>query len=302
MEDQDLKDLEMTIQETKGQEIEDQGTEETPSRSYNLLIVLLIILLAVTVFVAYVNVVQPKWFIDWRDKTLSELNIQNPFAAPDETIVDPDKIPDALREEDAKTCAALEELGAIVIRDTMTKMGSVVHLNAETNSDEAQKLVGKLIYLNAMNMADANLTDEQTDNWVNLDHCTSLNIQGNHGVTSASLENISEMAGLDGVYVENTDISGENLEKLLKLTNVKILNMSGCKLKDEDMKVLGQMKSIHWLLIEDMELTDACLPAFMDMPNLKTLTIMKGNNISREAAQKFEKDFSAKNGTRIEVN
>ena len=302
MEDQEMKELEMAIQETDGQEIEDQEINEASPRSYNLLIVLLVILLGVTVFVAYVNVVQPKWFIDWRDKTLSELNIQNPFAAPDEMIVDPDKIPDGLLEEDAKTCAALEKLGAIVIRDTMTKMGSVVHLNAETNSDEAQKLMGKLLYLNAINAAEANLTDDQTDNWVNLDHCTSLNIQGNHGITSESLENIAEMANLDGVYVENTDISGDDLDKLLKLTHVKIMNMSGCKLKDEDMKVLGQMKSIHWLLLEDMELTDACLPAFMNMPNLKTLTIMKGNSISKEAAKKFEADFSAKNGTRIEVN
>ncbi|MCR5164092.1 MAG: hypothetical protein K6C40_08760 [Thermoguttaceae bacterium] len=302
-----MQELEMAIQKKESQEIEDQETEdqekkEASTRSYNLLIVLLIILLGVTVFVAYVNLLQPKWFIDWRDKTLSELNIQNPFAVPDETIVDPDKIPDALKEADAKTCAELEKLGAIVIRDTLTKMGSVVHLNAETNSDEAQELMGKLIYLNAINVADANLTDEQTQNWINLDHCTSLNIQGNHGITSASLENISEMAGLDGVYLENTSISGENLEKLLKLTNVKILNMSGCKLKDEDMKVLGQMKSIHWLLLNDMELTDECLPAFMDMPNLKTITIMKGNNISREAAQKFEKDFFEKNQTKVQVD
>ncbi len=302
MEDQEMKELEMVIQEKKDQESQEQEMEVPSTRSYNLLIVLLIVLLGVTVFVAYVNTVQPKWFIDWRDQTLSQLNIQNPFAAPDELIVDPDKIPDGLREEDAKICAELEKLGAIVIRDTMTKMGSVVHLNAETNCDEAQKLMGKLIYLNAMNVADANLTDEQTENWVNLDHCTSLNIQGNHGITSESLENIAEMANLDGVYVENTDISGENLDKLLKLTHVKIMNMSGCKLKDEDMKVLGQMQSIHWLLIEDMDLTDACLPAFMNMPNLKTLTIMKGNNISREAARKFEKDFSEKNGTKVEVN
>lgn len=302
MGDQEMNELEMAIQKTDGQEIEDQEIKESSPRSYNLLIVLLVMLLGVTVFVAYVNILQPKWFIDWRDKTLSELNIQNPFVVPDETIVDPDKIPDAIKEEDAKTCAELEKLGAIVIRDTLTKMGSVVHLNAETNSDEAQKLMGKLIYLNAINVADANLTDEQTQNWINLDHCTSLNIQGNHGITSASLENIAEMAGLDGVYLENTDISGENLEKLLQLTNVKILNMSGCKLKDEDMKVLGQMKSIHWLLLTDMELTDECLPAFMDMPNLKTITIMKGNNISKEAAQKFEKDFFEKNQTKVQVD
>ena len=71
MEDQEMKELEMAIQETDGQEIEDQEINEASPRSYNLLIVLLVILLGVTVFVAYVNVVQPKWFIDWRDKTLS---------------------------------------------------------------------------------------------------------------------------------------------------------------------------------------------------------------------------------------
>jgi len=274
----------------------------SPKKSYNVLIILLLILLGVTVFVAYINIAQPKWFIEWRDATLSNLKIENPFAAPDEMIVDPDKIPDAIKQADAQTCAELEKLGAIVVRDTLTKMGSVVHLTAGTNSDKAQELLGKLIYLNAMNVVEANLTDAQTANWVNLDHCTSLNIQGNHGITSAALENISEMSNLDGVYVENTDISGENLDKILKLTHVKIMNMSGCKLKDVDMKVLGQMKSLHWLLIENMELTDACLPAFMEMPNLKTLTIKKGNQISNEAAKQFEKDFYAKNGTKVDVN
>ena len=98
MEDQEMKELEMVIQEKKDQGSQEQEMEVPSTRSYNLLIVLLIVLLGVTVFVAYVNTVQPKWFIDWRDQTLSQLNIQNPFAAPDELIVDPDKIPDGLRE------------------------------------------------------------------------------------------------------------------------------------------------------------------------------------------------------------
>ena len=88
-----------------------------------------------------------------------------------------------------------------------------------------------------------------------------------------------------------TEISGEDLEQLLNLKTVKIMNIGKSKLTDEDMKIIGQMKSLHWILVEEVGLTDACLPYFMDMPNLKTLTIREGNQITPEGAEKFVKDF-----------
>ena len=51
MEDQEMKELEMVIQEKKDQESQEQEMEVPSTRSYNLLIVLLIVLLGVTVFV-----------------------------------------------------------------------------------------------------------------------------------------------------------------------------------------------------------------------------------------------------------
>lgn len=270
-------------------------------RSHALLIVLLLILLGVTAFVAWVNFAKPKQFLAWRDATLQKLNIQNPFEVQDELIVDPDKIPDGIRKNDHKICSALDQLGAIVIRDSLTRMGSVVHLNAETNSDETMKLVGKLLYLNAINAVDANVTDAQAAHWESLQHLTSLNVQGNP-LTSKSLPSIAAMKEIDGLYLENTQISGEGLSAILELPHVKILNLSGCRLTDADMKVLGQMKSLHWILIQNMNLTDAALPAFLEMPNLKTITIKEGNQISQEAADRFMKDFTEKNGTRIDVN
>lgn len=275
--------------------------EEVP-RSNVLLYVLLGILVAVGAFVAWVNVAKPPKVLELRDRMLANLDIQNPFAAPEEMdVVDPNAIPEEKKKADAEACAALDALGAIVIRDSITKMGSVVHLDAKTNSDEAMKLVGKLTYLNAINAVDANVTDAQTENWVTLQRLTSLNVQ-NNPITSKSLVNIAQMASLDGVYLENTDISGEGLEVILALDDVKILNMSGCQLKDADMAVIGQMKSLHWILIENMNLTDACLAHFVDMPNLKTVTIKKGNQITEEGAQKFIKAFREKHGLQVDVN
>ncbi len=275
--------------------------EEAP-RSNVLLYVLLGILVVVGAFVAWVNVAKPPKVLELRDRMLADLDIQNPFAAPEDMgVVDPDAIPEAIKNADAEACKALDALGAIVIRDSITKMGSVVHLDTKTNSDEAMKLVGKLTYLNALNAVNAEVTDAQTENWVALQRLTSLNVQ-NNPITSKSLKNIAQMASLDGVYLENTDISSENLEAILALDNVKILNLSGCQLKDADMAIIGQMKSLHWILIENMNLTDACLMSFVDMPNLKTVTIKKGNQITDEGAQKFIKAFREKHGLQVDVN
>ncbi len=278
-----------------------ENYEEYPPRSNTLLYSLLAILIGVTIFVVWVNVAKPKTVLDYRDKLLQVLNIQNPFAIQDETIIDPNAIGEDLKAQDAAVCKKLEEMGVIVIRDTITKLGSVVHLNSETNSDEAMALTGKLTWLNAINAANANVTDEQTACWINLKHLTSLNAQDNP-ITSASLKNIAQMPSIDGLYLEGTDISGENLEQLLNLKTVKIMNIGKSKLTDEDMKIIGQMKSLHWILIQDIGLTDACLPYFMDMPNLKTLTIRRGNQITSEGAEKFVKDFFEKNGTKVDVN
>lgn len=280
---------------------EEYEEKDDAPRGHGLLFFLLGILGVVTAFVLWVNLTQPKWFLEWRDSTLAGLNIQNPFAASDDTLIDPESISQETRDADAQICAQLDEMKIVVVRDSITRLGSVVHLDSEKNSDEVMALVGKLTYLNALNAVNANLTDAQTANWVSLTRLTSLNIQDNP-LTSASLPNIAKMVNLDGLYLSGNEISGENLEELVKLPHVKIMNIGGTKLTDDDMKVLGQMKSLHWLLIEDLGLTEACLPSFLDMPNLKTLTILKGNQISKEAAKKFEKDFMAKNGTELTVN
>lgn len=278
-----------------------ENYEEYSPRSNALLYFLLTILVGVTIFVVWVNVAKPKAVLDYRDKLLMNLNIQNPFAVQDETIIDPNAIDEKLKAQDAAICKQLDEMGVIVIRDTITKLGSVVHLNSETNSDETMALTGKLTWLNAINAANANVTDEQTACWVNLKRLTSLNVQDNP-ITSASLKNIAQMPSIDGLYLEGTDISGEDLDQLLNLKTVKIMNIGKSKLTDEDMKVIGQMKSLHWLLIQNVGLTDACLPYFMDMPNLKTLTIREGNQITQEGAENFMKAFLEKNGTKVDVN
>lgn len=276
--------------------------EEKP-RDHYLLAFLLLIFALVTAFVVWVNVAKPPKFIAWRDAMLVKLNIHNPFEAPGEDvlIVDPDKIPEAVRTADEALCKKLESLGVIVIRDSLTKMASVVHISAETNSDEVAQLVGQLIYLNAINITNANLTDEQAASWVNLKRVTSLNAASNP-LTSKGIASIAQMTELDGLYLEQTSISGEGLEAILQLPHVKIININGTKLTDADMKIIAGMKSLHWILAEDLNLTDACLPYFMDMPNLKTLTIKKGNQITDEGAKKFVHDYVAKNGTNIEIN
>jgi len=275
--------------------------EEDAPRGNTLLYFLLAFLVCVTAFVVWVNVAKPKAVLDFRDRLLQNFDIQNPFAVQDESILDPNEISAELKAQDAAVCQKLEEMGVIVIRDTITKLGSVVHLNAETNSDEAMALVGKLTWLNAINASGANVTDEQTAHWVNLKYLTSLNVQ-NNSLTSASLKNIAQMPSIDGLYLEGTEISGEDLEQLLNLKTVKIMNIGKSKLTDEDMKIIGQMKSLHWILVEEVGLTDACLPYFMDMPNLKTLTIREGNQITPEGAEKFVKDFYEKNGIKVDIN
>lgn len=280
---------------------EGKQKEDAP-RGHGLLIFLLGILGIVTAFVLWVNLTQPKWFLEWRDATLADLNIQNPFTAGgDETLLDPDAIPQEVKDADAQICAQLDAMNILVIRDSLTRLGSVVHLSSENNSDEAMALVGKLIYLNTLNAVEANVTDAQTANWGSLTRLTSLNVQ-NNPITSASLPNIAKMVNIDGLYLEGTDISGENLEMLTALSHVKIMNVGGTKLTDDDTKVLGKMTSLHWLLIKDLGLTDACLSNFLDMPNLKTLTIREGNQITDEAAKKFMKDYMAKHGTEVTVD
>ncbi len=277
--------------------------EEEKPRSYFTLIALLLIFGVVTSVVVWVNVAKPPKFLAWRDAQLAKLNIHNPFEAeiPADIITDPDKIPEAVRTADEALCKQLEGLGVIVIRDSLTKMASVVHISAETNSDEVAELVGKLMYLNAINITNANLTDAQIAHWVTLKRVTSLNA-ANNPITGASVASIAQMCELDGVYLEGTQISGDGLDAILSLPHVKILNINGTKLTDADMKVIGQMKSLHWVLAQDLNLTDECLPYFMDMPNLKTLTIKEGNQITPEGAQKFIQDYQTKNGTKIEIN
>lgn len=262
---------------------------KSSSRFGARLVILLAIFGGVTAFVVYVNMENPPWFIEWRDTTLKEWGLRNPFAPEEEEpeFVQEGDLPEAVKAADALACSNLEKTGAFVVRDTMTKLGNVVHLKPEGLTDEALTELAKLTYLNTLNAVDVGLTDEQCAYLADLDHLRSLNLGGNP-ITSASLLHLSRMDLLTGVYLNATEISGENLELLIANDEIKILDLSNTALTDADMKKLAASTSINWLLIKGNCLTDAGILDLAPMPELRHLTVMEGSEITKEGKRALQ--------------
>lgn len=276
-------------------------SESNPSSSPRFwgirLVVLLLIFAGVTAFVVWVNVAKPPAVLKWRDEMLQKWHIRNPLAREEVIFITAEDVPEEDRKQDAELCKAIEDLGILVIRDSSTRMGNAIHIREGQSSEKLFQLISQLKYLNALNAEDVQITDALCRYLETQKVLRSLSM-GKNPITSAALPSIGQMEMVTGLYLRETELTGENLECLANLKELKIMDLSGTKLTNEDMKKIARIESIHWLLLNDLGIDDEGMLHLSAMPELRHLTIQKGNQISQDAIQKMR--TSAKNDLTID--
>ncbi|MDO4582742.1 MAG: hypothetical protein Q4D62_01440 [Planctomycetia bacterium] len=264
-----------------------ESNQPSPSPFWKIRLGILLLLFAgVTAFVVWVNIEKPPAILKWRDDMLQKLHIRNPLASEEVIFITADDVPEKLRKEDAEICKAIEDLGILVVRDSATRMGNAIHIREGQGSEKLFQLIRQLKYLNALNADGAQITDDLCRYLETQKMLRSLSF-GNNPITSAALPSLCQMEMVTGLYLRGTELTGENLEHLANLKELKIMDLSGTKLTNEDMKKIAQVKSIHWLLLNDLGIDDEGMLHLSQMPELRHLTIQKGNHISQEAIQKM---------------
>ncbi|MDO4574327.1 MAG: hypothetical protein Q4D98_03835 [Planctomycetia bacterium] len=249
--------------------------------------ILLVVFAAVAGFVVWFNIVQPPKLIKLRDETLRQWGIQNPFEKESEIIIiNAEDVPEADRESDAQIAQKIEEMGLLVVKDSSTKLANVIHVTKGKASEELFKWITQLKYVNAINAEEAGVTDELCKYLETQTMVRSLSM-GRNPLTSEALKSLSKMELITGMYLRECQITGENLELLANLKELKILDLSGSKFTNEDMKKIAGCKTIHWLLLNDVGIDDEGLMYLAEMPELRHLTILRGNNITPEGAKKI---------------
>ena len=115
---------------------------------------------------------------------------------------------------------------------------AVVKLDlSETNSpgvtDAASEQFAKMKKIKDLNFWSTQVGDDLVEKLAGLKTLTRLNLDKTN-ITNASIKQLTKMPQLTWLHIgSNAPINDDAIEDLLKLPNLKYLNITGCKISDE---------------------------------------------------------------------
>jgi hypothetical protein len=202
------------------------------------------------------------------------------------------------QQEELSAADELEKNKANVVKEN-GKIMSVDFSLYPKPSDEALKLISKLTFLSNLNLANAEIRDEQLaclDK--NMHHLINLSISGTP-ITDAGMLHLAGLSSLNTLHANNTKITDKALDTICKLSAIKVLNISYNDITDAGMKKIATMPNLAWLLIDGTKITDAGLEEVLSQASQKKLskdflhiTISRNMKVSGETIKKLEQAIS----------
>jgi hypothetical protein len=189
-------------------------------------------------------------------------------------------------EKDAAT--ALEQNAVNVVREEQAGVSSLNFGSCPKPSDETLKNISKLYRLGALNLANAEINDDQLVYFSKLNHLTSLVLSGTP-VSDAGLVHVAGLKSLQTLHACHTKITNKGVEQIAQLPMLAVLDLSYTNITDQGMKQIAKIKSLNWLLLGGNNITDKGLSELGSITELKHLTLTKDMKISRETIQQLQK-------------
>ena len=189
-------------------------------------------------------------------------------------------------EPDARK--ALKDLGALVVLDSSRKYAFSLNLGMPKVRDNLDAAIGHLpdlVYLENLALSKTTITDEQLANVAGLSYLASLRL-GNTAVTDAGLFHITGLGNLRALYLGNTNITAKGLPMIGQIGSLAILDLSKTKV-DGDFAALEKLDELKWLVIQDMEISDAAIDTLGRLPGLGRLSINR-SQVSEEALARLK--------------
>jgi len=200
-----------------------------------------------------------------------------------ESIVSPELAKQRAEEEAAQkkrvaaereAAAKLEEKGVFVIQgavpdgddDFTNDVKAITNVNVmkpELVDEETLALIGKLYYLETLDLGNTELTDELVTHLADLREVTVL-VVSNTKVTDASLEYVGNFHNVQSLFLAGTVVSDEGLPKLAGLKTMKILDLSNTKVTDAGLVHLTELDQVEHLLLDGCAVTEEGLTKMIE--------------------------------------
>jgi hypothetical protein len=104
------------------------------------------------------------------------------------------------------------------------------------------------------------------------------------------LEITSELLHLESLIVgDDEPVEINNISYLLSNQKLILLNLGVCKVNNEDMKIISQLKELENLVIKSAIFDDTCLELITSLENLRSLNISSNMNVTASGIQHLTK-------------
>jgi Leucine-rich repeat (LRR) protein len=151
-------------------------------------------------------------------------------------------------------------------------------LSEYTHITDAQvtKLVGALVRLKALDLSACNeITDKSCEAIARLPRLETLKLPPESYLTDASLKVLSSVGTLTHLIVSSLQVTDEGMKHVAKLTNLKVLHVSGCEsVTNEGIEALETLRNLEAFRASETKLGDAGLQSLVQScPKLSELHV-----------------------------
>lgn len=191
---------------------------------------------------------------------------------------------------EAETAARekLGEWGAVAIRGADRKHVETLTLTlakAPERVAEAMELIQHLTFLSHLDASKLAVTDEHLRHIAKLRSLHSLTLNETP-ITDAGLIHLAGLP-LESLQLASTKITSKGLREIGKLSSLKVINLSGVELADDDWSGLLGLNNLEWLMVNGVKITPKAIDTWGQLPKLVNLTVEEGQ-ISDELAEKLK--------------
>ena len=179
--------------------------------------------------------------------------------------------PVASYRDDSGAIAALTKAGVPLQRDPSGRVRWIEAVQGELK-DEDMRQLPKLKALEWLEIGGGKVT---AAGMAQLKGCTALKRLYVHDIYlgDAPLSFLSSLHHLEALSLQRTGVSGKVLRELNTSANLRVLNLSGDEIYDEDMVQIAKLKGLEVLALQDTKVTGAGLPKLAGMTRLNELNL-----------------------------
>jgi hypothetical protein len=162
--------------------------------------------------------------------------------------------------------------------------------SCEHLTDRGIAALSEMKHLTELSLLSAEaLTDSQLADLAKLTALRKLNLWGGGGITDAGLTHLSMLPNLEELsFSKSRSVTPRGIACLVRLTSLRDISMGDMPLGDDAMPPRSRIKSLEYVLMNRLEITDQGIQSLCNLTQLKRLCLIDCKGVTMEGVNRLK--------------